>query len=168
MTSKSRLVFIFILLLIHNRQSRERTMRMLNLTAKTGYTNSDSSIDRHAMLYSILKMPISCLTYGATPALFTFSFSFSSIFRRAARIISSLRFCMLDCLSLRSWLHAFGLGDSSVGGCAVWPTLEDKLYRVIRSGCAGFRAGEADGACVVLERRGTGSWKDAGAWVQVR
>jgi hypothetical protein len=95
--------------------------------------------------------------YAAAP----FPFSCASSFRLAARIISSFLFCIFFCLSFLSWLHALAFGCSSATG-STWLNFEDRLYRVIRSGCAGF-------ADIVAARRGVaagvgvGIWKDGGA-----
>lgn len=68
--------------------------------------------------------PISRIYAGALP------FSCASIFRLAARIISSLLLCRFICLSFLSALHAF-FGCSSAAGSE--DSFEDKLYLVIRS-----------------------------------
>lgn len=60
----------------------------------------------------------------------------ASILLRAARIISSLRLCNEACLSSRFELHALPVLSSSA--TATIPILFLRLYRVIRSGCAGF------------------------------
>lgn len=75
----------------------------------------------------------------------SFSFwSFSSIFFLAARIISSLRFCSSDCLSVLFWDHpgldvAFSEGEEAlVVASELSLILDERLYLVIRSGCDGF------------------------------
>lgn len=47
----------------------------------------------------------------------------------------------------------------------MWLSLEDKLYRVIRSGCDGFVA-DATGRVGAAGVGVAGSWKDAGAFDQ--
>lgn len=116
-------------------------------------------------------MLIYCI--GTNPhfhAVFCSALAFSSIFRLAARIISSLLRCKLACLSFLSWLQAFPLGCSSVAVVVAWPTLEARLYRVIRSGWTGLagclvalRAGPPVGVAV-LEG---GSWKLGGGYGQI-
>jgi hypothetical protein len=93
-----------------------------------------------------------------------FAFSCASSFRLAAKIISSLRLCKFACLSLLSALHDFAFGCSSCIGCGCWPSLEERLYRVIKSGCAGLAGVAAARAGVGAARgAGVGIWKDAGA-----
>lgn len=67
-----------------------------------------------------------------------FAFSFPSSFLRAANIISSLLRCRFACLSFLSCDQAFAFGESSAGGSPVAFNFDDRLYRVIRSGCDGF------------------------------
>jgi hypothetical protein len=93
-----------------------------------------------------------------------FAFSCSSSFLRAARIISSRRLCRFACLSLLSALHDFAFGRSSCVGCETWLSFEDKLYRVMRSGCAGLAGvGAARVGAGAVRGAGVGIWKDAGA-----
>jgi hypothetical protein len=93
-----------------------------------------------------------------------FAFSCASSFRLAARIISSLRLCRFACLSLLSALHDFAFGCSACVGSVRWPSLEERLYRVIKSGCAGLAGVAAARAGVGAARgAGVGIWKDAGA-----
>lgn len=103
-------------------------------------------------------------------AAFCSDFAFCSIFRLAARIISSLRRCRFACLSFLSWLQAFDLGCCSVSVAVVWPTLEVRLYRVIRSGWAGF-AGCLGVVCawpvVGVAVRDGGSWKVGGGCIGI-
>lgn len=95
-----------------------------------------------------------------------FAFSFSSNFRLAARIISSLLFCRLDCLSFLSWLHAFALGCSSGARSDVCDSFDDRLYRVMRSGCTFFATGTGVRAGTAAAR-GAGGANDAGACSQL-
>lgn len=99
------------------------------------------------------------LYYAEVPE--AFARSFSSIFRLAARIISSLFLCKFDWRSLRSALQAF-LGFSSVGS-GVWLSFEVRLYRVIRSGCDGLAAA-ATGLVGTTGVGAAGSWNDVGAY----
>lgn len=128
------------------------------------------------MQFSQPACPARCILIyciGVNPhlhAVFCSAFAFSSIFRLAARIISSLLRCRLACLSFLSWLQAFPLGCSSVAVVVACPTLEARLYRVIRSGWTGLagclvalRAGPPVGVAV-LEG---GSWKLGGGYGQI-
>jgi hypothetical protein len=115
-----------------------------------------------ALGYTPAMLPHSLLTPHAAPAP-AFSLSFSSIFLLAARIISSLLRCRFAWRSVRSWLHALALGFSSSSAGASCPTFEARLYRVMRSGCAGF--GAAGARAGVAAGRGAGTVKDAGAYI---
>jgi hypothetical protein len=91
-----------------------------------------------------------------------FPFSAISNFRRAAKTISSLLRCKFACRSFRSALHALGFACSA--GSSVCCNLAARLYRVMRSGCAVFGAGDARGAvCIVGSGRGVGRLNDGGA-----
>lgn len=85
----------------------------------------------------------------------------SSIFFLAAMIISSLLLCNVDCRSSRFELQPFLLPAAS---SLDWLTLLCKLYRVIRSGSAGFAGALA--ACVRTDGLGElgagGGWKVIG------
>lgn len=98
---------------------------------------------------------------GAPEAAFSAAI-WASIFFRAARIISSLRFCNALCLSARLELQPAGL--SPVEGAPSCPILPARLYRVIRSGSAGlagvFCAGV--GGAAAGDRGGDGGWNVAG------
>jgi hypothetical protein len=92
-----------------------------------------------------------------------FPFSAISNFRRAAKTISSLLRCKFACRSFRSALHALGFACSA--GSSVCCNLAARLYRVMRSGCAVFGAGDARGAvCIVGSGRGVGRMKLGGAY----
>lgn len=103
--------------------------------------------------------------------------SLSSIFLRAANIISSLRRCSSCCLSFLFCDHAGFLpefapvlvpapastGEGSIG--ADDPTFEERLYRVIRSGCEGFgltAAAPGRAPVDVDDRGGSCGWKEGG------
>ena len=91
------------------------------------------------------------------------AFSFSSIFLRAAKIISSRRRCRFACRSFLSCDHAFCFGCcSDVDVSGVDASFDARLYRVIRSGGDGFAGGVAVRE-VGLER-GSGGLKDGGGW----
>jgi hypothetical protein len=97
-----------------------------------------------------------------------FAFSCASSFLRAAKIISSLRLCRFACLSVLSALHDFAFGCSSCAGCSGRLSLEDRLYRVIKSGCVGLAGVAAARAGVGAVRgAGVGIWKDAGAYESI-
>lgn len=92
--------------------------------------------------------------------------SFSCIFRRAARIISSLRRCSVFCLSSLLIDQPGGVGSCSFSLPFVL-TRDWRLYLVIRSGsvtlgCAADVSGADDVAAKVI-----GGWKDGGAWSSV-
>lgn len=94
----------------------------------------------------------------------------ASIFRLAARIISSRRLCSSDCLSSLFVLHFLAAAACSAASASEsCCTLSCRLYRCIRFGCAGFSVGRADEACVAkdegeatLEPGGGGGWKVMG------
>lgn len=67
------------------------------------------------------------------------AFCFSSIFRRAAKIISSLLLWKFACLSVLLELQpALCAASASAGSAPVDTTFDERLYRVIRSGCDGL------------------------------
>lgn len=98
----------------------------------------------------------------------------ASIFRLAARIISSRLFCSSDCRSSLLLLHAFLLAaspDDSSSPCCCCLTLSSRLYLWIRFGCAGFSAGFREPDCdadedAPLEPGGGGGWKVIGGWMR--
>jgi len=95
-----------------------------------------------------------------------FPFSCASNFRLAAKIISSLLRCKFICRSFLSALHTF-FGAASFSGSSLCASFSDRLYRVIRSGCAGFAAGRADATRVRAAGAGVGMLKLGGAWCVV-
>lgn len=94
----------------------------------------------------------------------------ASIFRLAARIISSRLFCSSVCRSSLLLLHAFLPAASPVvssSPCCCCLTLSSRLYLWIRFGCAGFSAGFREPDCdadddAPLEPGGGGGWKVIG------
>lgn len=94
----------------------------------------------------------------------------ASIFRLAARIISSRLFCSSVCRSSLLLLHAFLPAASPVvssSPCCCCLTLSSRLYLWIRFGCAGFSAGFREPDCEAdddapLEPGGGGGWKVIG------
>lgn len=90
------------------------------------------------------------------------AFAFSSIFLRAARIISSRLRCRLACLSFRSCDHFFCCCDSDEGSSGAELSFDFRLYRVIKSGCVGF---EGVAARRVGRGCGCGGLKEGGGCI---
>lgn len=98
----------------------------------------------------------------------------ASIFRLAARIISSRLFCSSDCRSSLLLLHAFlpaASPDDSSSPCCCCLTLSSRLYLWIKFGCAGFSVGFREPGCdadddAPLEPGGGGGWKVIGGWTR--
>lgn len=97
----------------------------------------------------------------------------ASIFRLAARIISSRLFCSSDCRSSLLLLHAFlpAASPDSSSPCCCCLTLSSRLYLWIKFGCAGFSAGFREPGCdadddAPLEPGGGGGWKVIGGWTR--
>jgi hypothetical protein len=93
--------------------------------------------------------------------------SLASIFRLAARIISSLLRCSNVCLSSLLVLHPFLSAEAPSSAGDTPSTLSLRLYRVIRSGwagCSGFFAcvPVALGALLAPNPSGGGGWNVTG------
>lgn len=88
----------------------------------------------------------------------------ASIFRRAARIISSRLRCRAACLSSRFELHPLALASACCAHSVVMRSCN--LYRVIRSGSAGFEgalaADDPEAVGGVADGGGGGGWNLAG------